>query len=295
MSTRKVAVKDRESQDHAADAALVPARITVNKAYKMYVNGAFIRSESGRYLQVSSSEAGIGADPATINVPWGSRKDIRDAVLAAKGAESKWAGKTAYNRGQILYRLAEMTEARGAELREVLERSGLSSQDAAAEVESTVDRIVYYAGMSDKLSALLASHNPVSGPHFAFTLPEPTGVIGVLSPPVPALLGLVSAFLPVIVGGNTAVVVVPASPDTTAGQADPRVALVFAECLATSDMPGGVVPPRPHTALAVTSSGNGPFRDRSRIWPSRRPSWSRRWVRETRAGAGVPPRHAYGL
>jgi len=241
MSTRKVAVKERESQDSADEAGLVPTRITVNKAYKMYVNGAFIRSESGRYLQVTSSEGGIGADPATINVPWGSRKDIRDAVLAAKGAESKWAGKTAYNRGQILYRLAEMTEARGAELREVLERSGLSSQDAAAEVEATVDRIVYYAGMSDKLSALLASHNPVSGPHFAFTLPEPTGVIGVLSPPVPALLGLVSAFLPVIVGGNTAVVVVPASPDTAAGQADPRVALVFAECLATSDLPGGVV------------------------------------------------------
>lgn len=235
---KKVGVKERESQ--GAMDGLASARVTVNKAYKMYVNGAFIRSESGRYLQVSSV-ASVGADPATINVPWGSRKDIRDAVLAAKGAESKWAGKTAYNRGQILYRLAEMTEARGAELREVLERSGLSSQEAATEVEQSVDRIVYYAGLSDKLSALLASHNPVAGPHFGFTLPEPTGIVGVLSPPLPSLLGLVSAVLPVIVGGNTAVVVVPASREPGAGAADPRVALVFAECLATSDLPAGVV------------------------------------------------------
>lgn len=239
MSTRKITVKDRESQ--ASLDGVPSARVTVNKAYKMYVNGAFIRSESGRYLQVSSSADALGADPATINVPWGSRKDIRDAVLAAKGAESKWAGKTAYNRGQILYRLAEMTEARGAELREVLERSGLSAQEAISEVEQTVDRIVYYAGLADKLSALLASHNPVAGPHFGFTVPEPTGIVGVLSPPTPALLGLVSAFLPVIVGGNTAVVVVPASRDAHAGAADPRAALVFAECLATSDLPGGVV------------------------------------------------------
>lgn len=239
MSTRKVAVKERESQI-SLENGLGVQRVTVNKAYKMYVNGAFIRSESGRYLQVAG-DAALGADPATINVPWGSRKDIRDAVLAAKGAESKWAGKTAYNRGQILYRLAEMTEARGAELREVLERSGLSAQDAASEVEQTVDRIVYYAGLADKLSALLASHNPVAGPHFGFTVPEPTGVIGVLSPPVPALLGFVSAFLPVLVGGNTAVVVVPASRDAAAGAADPRVALVFAECIATSDMPAGVL------------------------------------------------------
>lgn len=236
MSTRT----KTKSTEEQADGTFGLGRVTVNKAYKMYVNGAFIRSESGRYIQVSG-EPGVGADPATINVPWGSRKDIRDAVLAAKGAEGKWAGKTAYNRGQILYRLAEMTEARGAELREILERSGQSAQDAGAEVEATVDRIVYYAGLADKLSALLASHNPVAGPHFGFTLPEPTGIVGVIAPAVPALLGFVSAILPVIVSGNTAVVVVPASRENTDRQADPRVALVFGECLATSDLPGGVV------------------------------------------------------
>ena len=239
MSTRKevlVGLKEHEERDERA-VPLGGNRVTVNKAYKMFVNGAFIRSESGRYLQVRG-EAGVGADPVTVNVPWGSRKDLRDAVLAAKAADSKWAGKTAYNRGQILYRLAEMTEARGAELREILERAGLSAQAAASEVERAVDRIVYYAGLADKLSALLASHNPVAGPHFGFTVPEPTGVVGVIAPPAPSLLGLVSAFLPVIVSGNTAVVVVPT--DEAPG-ADARVALVFAECLATSDLPGGVV------------------------------------------------------
>ncbi len=251
MSTRTKTAEARSSVasfetndagDEHASSGLGAARVTVNKAYKMYVNGAFIRSESGRYLQVASGvAAGLGADPAVINVPWGSRKDIRDAVLAAKGAESKWAGKTAYNRGQILYRLAEMTEARGAELREVLERSGLSAHEAGAEVEASVDRIVYYAGLADKLSALLASHNPVAGPHFGFTVPEPTGIVGVIAPAVPALLGFLSAVLPVIVSGNTAVVVVPASRENTEPAADPRVALVFGECLATCDLPAGVV------------------------------------------------------
>lgn len=235
--SRKVATKTEERE---SEATLTAARLTVNKAYKMFVNGAFIRSESGRYVQVSG-EAGVGADPTTVNVPWGSRKDIRDAVLAAKGAEGKWTSATAYNRGQILYRLAEMTESRAAELCEALERSGLSAQAARAEVEATVDRIVYYAGLSDKLSALLASHNPVAGPHFGFTVPEPTGVIGVIAPAVPALLGFVSALLPVIVSGNTAVVVVPAEQQSLPRPADARVALLFGECLATSDLPGGVV------------------------------------------------------
>lgn len=205
-------------------------RLRVAKAYKMYVGGAFIRSESGRYFQTQGEAS---ADPESVNIPLGSRKDVRDAVLIAKNAQPGWAGRTAYNRGQILYRLAEVLEARSPELVASLVRAGNSEADAEQEVAQSVDRSVYYAGMCDKISSLLSSHNPVSGPHFGFTLPEAMGVIGIVPPTTPVLLGLVSTLLPVIASGNTVLV--------AASSADPRTAIVFAECVATSDVPGGVV------------------------------------------------------
>lgn len=204
-------------------------RVSIAKAYKMYVGGAFVRSESGRYFQVASTEA--NADPETVNVPRGSRKDIRDAVLTAKNAGPGWEKRSAFNRGQILYRLAEVMEARRPELVASLVRGGATN--AEAEVEAAIDRAVFYAGFADKYFALLASQNPVPGPHFTFSVPEAMGVVGVIAPDKPALLGLVSTVLPVITGGNTVVAL--------ASSVDPRTAIVFCECLATSDLPGGVV------------------------------------------------------
>ena len=216
----------------AATLATQRKRLSVPKAYKMYVGGAFIRSESGRYYQVSGMTKG-SADAEVVNVPLGSRKDARDAVLAAKTAQHGWSSRTAFNRGQILYRFAEVLESRHDEFVTSLVRAGASKADAQVEVDSAVDRALWYAGIADKVSALVASHNPVSGPHFGFTLPEPTGLVAIVAPESPALLGLVSTIMPVIVSGNTCIVV--------AGESDPRTAVIFCECLATSDLPGGVV------------------------------------------------------
>ena len=202
----------------------------------MYVGGAFIRSESGRYFQVKANGASASendADPDVVNIPRGSRKDVRDAVLVAKNAWDSWAGRTAYNRGQILYRLAEVLESRRAELKDSLVRGGEEPSAAASEVDCTIDRAVFYAGFCDKISSLCASHNPVSGPHFGFSVPESMGVIALVPPQRPALLGILSTVLPVIAGGNTCVVL--------ASEADPRTSVVLCECLATSDLPGGVV------------------------------------------------------
>jgi delta 1-pyrroline-5-carboxylate dehydrogenase len=209
------------------------SRVRVNKAYKMYVGGAFVRSESGRYFQVLAAPEREDPDPDVVNVPLGSRKDVRDAVLVAKNAQAGWEKRTAFNRGQILYRLAEVMEARRPELVESLVRGGLTDSAARSEVEASVDRAVFYAGFADKFFALLASQNPVAGPHFNFSIPEPMGVVGVVAPDRPALLGLVSTVLPVVTGGNTCVVL--------ASEKDPRTAIVWSECLATSDLPGGVV------------------------------------------------------
>jgi acyl-CoA reductase-like NAD-dependent aldehyde dehydrogenase len=209
------------------------ARVPVAKAYKMFVGGAFVRSESGRYFQAHGAQVEGSADPEVVNVPRGSRKDARDAVLVARNAGDGWAGRTAYNRGQILYRLAEVMESRRDELRTALVRGQLGPEEAASEVEVAIDRAVYYAGFCDKFQALVASHNPVAGPHFGFSLPEPMGVVAIVAPPRPVLVGLVSTVLPVVAGGNTCVVV--------AGSDDPRTAIVWCECLATSDLPGGVV------------------------------------------------------
>ena len=189
-------------------------RVPVKKTYKLYVGGAFPRSESGRTYEAEEH-----------NIAQGSRKDLRDAVRIARGALGKWSGMTAYNRGQVLYRVAEMMEARGAELAELCA--------GREEVERAVDRVVWYAGWTDKLSQVLGGANPVAGPYFNFTVPEPTGVVGILAPGEPALLGLVSRLAPVLAGGNAAVVV--------ASEAHPRAAIELAEVLATSDVPGGVV------------------------------------------------------
>jgi acyl-CoA reductase-like NAD-dependent aldehyde dehydrogenase len=189
-------------------------RLPVKKTYKLFVGGAFPRSESGRTYQAEGQ-----------NVARASRKDVRDAVRIAGGAQPKWAGMTAYNRGQVLYRVAEMLEAR---TREFADLTG--DED---EVHAAVDRFVWYAGWADKLAQVLGSANPVAGPYFNFTVPEPTGVVGMLAPEEPPLLGLVSRLAPVLVGGNAAVVV--------ASESRPLAAIELAEVLATSDVPGGVV------------------------------------------------------
>ena len=189
------------------------ARLPVQKTFKLYIGGAFPRSESGRTYLAEGA-----------NVARASRKDLRDAVRIARQAGVGWSAMTAYNRGQVLYRIAEMMERRHAELAALC--------GGAAEVGKAVDRMVWYAGWSDKLAQVIGSSNPVAGPYFNFTVPEPTGVTGILSPE-PPLLGLVSRLAPVIVGGNTAVVI--------ASESRPLVAIELAECLATADVPGGVV------------------------------------------------------
>lgn len=203
-------------------------RLSVRKMYKLYINGAFVRSESGRSDPLWDGKE-FGA-----NIARGSRKDVRDAVVAARAAQSKWAKLTPGNRGLILYRLAEMMEARRTELVErVREGSDLSARDAEAEVTAAIDRTVWYAGWCDKYAALLSTRNPVGGPHFNFSAAEATGVVAILAPDRPSLLGLISVVLPALVAGN-AVVVVPS-------QTDPRTPIVFAEAIATSDLPAGVL------------------------------------------------------
>ncbi len=203
--------------------------LPVAKTYKLYVGGAFPRSESGRTYPVRDAEGGFLANAALA-----SRKDARDAVAAARKGFAAWSRATPYLRGQVIYRIAEMLEGRSAELVDLLVRSrGVKVADAAAEVEAAVDRLVHYAGWTDKLAAVLGSANPVSGPYFCYSAPEPTGVVAALAPTGSPLLGLVSVVAPVIAGGNACVVV--------AAEPDPCVAITFAEVLATSDVPGGVV------------------------------------------------------
>jgi acyl-CoA reductase-like NAD-dependent aldehyde dehydrogenase len=189
-------------------------RLPVRKTYKLFIGGEFPRSESGRTYEAEGQ-----------NVARASRKDARDAVRAARGAFGKWSGMTAYNRGQVLYRVAEMMESRRAELADLC--------SGPKEVERSIDRVVWYAGWADKLAQVLGSSNPVAGPYFNFTVPEPTGVVATLAPPEPALAGLVSRLAPALVGGNAVVAV--------ASEPHPLAAIELAEVLATSDVPGGVV------------------------------------------------------
>jgi acyl-CoA reductase-like NAD-dependent aldehyde dehydrogenase len=204
-------------------------RIDVRKTYKLFIAGAFPRSESGRTYAVTDAK-----DRFIANASMASRKDARDAVLAARSAQRAWWAATAYNRGQVLYRIAEMLEGRRAQFEEEIERAeGVSGRRAAAQVDAAVDRWVWYAGWSDKIAQVLGSSNPVAGPYFNFSVPEPTGVVAAIAPQRPALLGLVSVVAPIIVSGNACVVVASAEC--------PLPAITFAEVLATSDLPGGVV------------------------------------------------------
>jgi acyl-CoA reductase-like NAD-dependent aldehyde dehydrogenase len=204
-------------------------RLDVRKTYKLYIGGGFVRSESGRYLPAKSAD-GAALD----NVCHASRKDLRDAVSAARAAFGGWEKKTAYLRGQILYRAAEMLQHRAAELeREIARSTGVGAARARREVTAAVDRLVYFAGWTDKYPQVFGSVNPVASSHFNFTTPEPTGVVVVLAPDEPPLLPLVSLVAPVILSGNAAVVV--------ASEKFPLPAATFAEILATSDLPGGVV------------------------------------------------------
>ena len=189
-------------------------RLPVKKTYKLFIGGEFPRSESGRTYEAEGQ-----------NVARASRKDVRDAVRVARGALPNWSGMTAYNRGQVLYRVAEMMEARADEF------TALCS--GREEVERSIDRVVWYAGWSDKLSQVLGASNPVAGPYFNFTVPEPTGVVGIVAPDEPPLLGLVSRVAPALVGGNAVVAL--------ASETGPLAAIELAEALATSDVPGGAV------------------------------------------------------
>jgi len=203
------------------------SRLPIRKMYKLYINGAFVRSESGRSDPLWDGRE-FGA-----NIARASRKDARDAVVAARAAQSKWWKTAPGTRGLILYRLAEMMEARRSELvARVREGLDLSESEAENEVAASIDRTVWYAGWCDKYSALLSTRNPVGGPHFNFSTAEPTGVVAMFAPDRPALLGLVSILLPALVGGNSVILL--------ASERDPRTAVVFAECLATSDFPAGV-------------------------------------------------------
>ena len=205
------------------------SRVDVRKTYKLFIGGAFPRSESGRTYAVADTKGRFLA-----NASLASRKDARDAVVAARSAQPKWWAATAYNRGQILYRIAEMLEGRRAQFEEeVASAEGISSRRATATVDAAIDRWVWYAGWSDKIAQVLGSSNPVAGPYFTFSVPQPTGVVAAIASQRSSLLGLVSAVAPIIVGGNTCVVV--------AAEERPLPAITLAEVLATSDLPGGVV------------------------------------------------------
>jgi acyl-CoA reductase-like NAD-dependent aldehyde dehydrogenase len=205
------------------------SRVGVRKTYKLYVGGGFPRSESGRSYPVHGADGGLLAHAALA-----SRKDARDAVLAARAAVGKWSGATAYNRGQVLYRVAELIEGRAGQFaEEIVNAEGLSRAVAEQTVAAVIDRWVWYAGWPDKVAQITGGANAVAGPYFNFSVPEPTGVVAVVAPAESSLLGLVSVVAPVIATGNTAVVI--ASEDR------PLPAITLSEVLATSDVPGGVV------------------------------------------------------
>ena len=203
------------------------SRTDVRKTYKLYIGGAFPRSESGRTYLVNDASGRLLANAAKA-----SRKDARDAVVAARKAFAGWSGRTAYNRGQVVYRVAEVLESRRAQFEAELAAGGSSAAEARAEVDAAIDRLVWYAGWSDKIAQVDGSANPVAGPYFNLSSPEPAGVVAVIAP-ASALLGLVSVVAPLIAVGNTCVVI--------ASEVVPLVAITFAEVLATSDVPGGVV------------------------------------------------------
>lgn len=204
------------------------SRIEILKTYKLYIGGQFPRTESGRYYPLMDKKKNVIA-----NVCLSSRKDFRNAVVAARAAFAGWSGRNAYNRSQILYRIAEMIETRTAQFVEEIVLQGGSKSNAEKEVKAAVDRMVHYAGWCDKYSAISSSVNPVQSSHFNFSVPEPTGVVAVVAPQDSSLLGIISVIAPVIAGGNVCVVL--------ASEALPLCAVTLGEVLATSDLPGGVV------------------------------------------------------
>jgi acyl-CoA reductase-like NAD-dependent aldehyde dehydrogenase len=206
------------------------SRLAVPKTYKLFIGGKFPRSESGRVYPVSTPKGVFIA-----NAAWGSRKDVRDAVVAARAAVSGWSGTTAYNRGQVLYRIAEVLEGRREQfIEEIVQVEGVSAKSAEAQVDKAIDLWIWYAGWADKYTQVAGQANPVSGPYFNLSVPEPTGVVGAIAPQNSgSLLGLVATIAPILVSGNTVVVV----PRHSA----PLAAISFAEVMATSDVPGGVV------------------------------------------------------
>ena len=204
-------------------------RIDVKKTYKLFINGAFPRTESGRTYEVKSAKGVFIANPCLA-----SRKDLKDAVVAARAAQPGWNKASAYNKGQILYRIAEMLEGRRAQfVDEIILTTGVTKLKADKEVTESVDRLVWYAGWSDKLSSLSGALNPVAGPYYNFTVPESMGVIAAIAHETPSLLGLIDAIAPIIVGGNTVIVL--------ASTKAPLSAMSFAEVIATSDVPAGVI------------------------------------------------------
>ena len=239
MATRRTATRakratvldQRRAQPLATTNGAGPRedRIGVRKTYKLYIGGAFPRTESGRAYEIVGARGELLA-----NASRGTRKDIRDAVRAARKAQPAWASKTAYNRSQILYRIAELMEGRRDQfVAEVMSAEGVGRARAGRLVDAAIDRWVWYAGWADKYTQVIGTVNPVAGSYFNFSVPEPTGVVGVIAPPDSSLLGLVSRLAPVIVSGNAAVVI--------ASEARPLPAVTLTEVLATSDVPGGVV------------------------------------------------------
>ncbi|QAY74400.1 aldehyde dehydrogenase family protein [Agromyces protaetiae] len=205
------------------------SRLAVPKTYKLFIGGAFPRSESGRIYEVRSAAGAFLANAALA-----SRKDARDAVVAARAAVGGWAGATAYNRGQVLYRIAELLEGRRIQfIAEIEEQEGVTHAQASAQVDEAIDRWVWYAGWADKFAQVAGNANPVAGPFFNISVPEPTGVVAIVAPQDSALLGFVSAIAPALVTGNAVVVV--------ASERFPLSAISLAEVLATSDVPKGVV------------------------------------------------------
>ena len=203
------------------------SRLEILKTYKIYIGGKFPRTESGRYYTPKNGNTPLG------NICLSSRKDFRNAVVAARDAFGGWSGATAYNRSQILYRIAEMLEGRKAQFMDELMKQGSTKAAAEKEVNESIDRIIYYAGWADKYTQLFSAVNPVATSHFNFTLPEPTGVVSIIAPEDTSLIGLISTIIPVIVSGNTCVVL--------ASENKPLCAITFAEVINSSDVPGGVI------------------------------------------------------
>jgi acyl-CoA reductase-like NAD-dependent aldehyde dehydrogenase len=223
--TKKLTIENGHSLNGHAKAE---TRLSIQKTYKLYIDGKFPRTESGRYYKLNDTTGNVLA-----NVCRASRKDFRDAVVVARKVQNDWAKKSAYNKGQILYRIAETLEGRKAQFIDSLQTQGYKRADAEKEVLASIDRIVYYAGWSDKYQQIFSSVNPVESAHFNFSFPEATGIVSILAPQNTGLIGLISCIMPAIVGGNTVIIL--------AAEKYPLTAIDFAEVLTASDVSGGVV------------------------------------------------------